>query len=45
MYKALIAKKGCSLIKINNAVDKPFKLALRELERDEITAQNMFYIE
>ncbi len=31
--KALIEENGYSLVKINNAVSKPFKLALWELAR------------
>jgi hypothetical protein len=36
--KALIVDNGFSLIKINNAACKPFKLALQELSSDSITA-------
>jgi len=43
--KALIADNGYSLIKNNNAACKAFKLALRELSSDSITAQNFFHIE
>jgi len=35
--KALIAKNGCSLVKISNAAYKPFKLTLRELIRKAVT--------
>jgi hypothetical protein len=38
--KALIDGNGYSLIKINNAAYKPFKLALRELSIKLITSQN-----
>jgi hypothetical protein len=43
--KALIEENGYSLIEINNAGCKPFKLALREFISDSITAQNFFNIE
>jgi hypothetical protein len=43
--KALIEENGYSLVKINNAAYKSFKLALRELSSDSITAQNFFHIE
>jgi len=35
----LIAENGYSLVKINNAAYKPFKLALWELARKVITSQ------
>jgi len=35
----LIAENGYSLVKINNATYKPFKLALWELVRKVITSQ------
>jgi len=37
--KALIEENGYSLVKINNAVYKPFKLALWELSSKLITSQ------
>jgi len=37
--KALIEENGYSLIKINNAAYKPFKLALRECTSKLITSQ------
>jgi hypothetical protein len=38
--KALIEENGYSLVKINNAACKPFKLALWELVSKLITSQN-----
>jgi len=43
--KALIEENGYSLVKINNAAYRPFRLALWELSSDMITAQNFFHIE
>ena len=43
--KALIAENGCSLVKINNAAYKLFKLALWELTRAATIAQNLFDVE
>ena len=36
----MIEENGYSLVKINNAACKPFKLALRELSSNLITSQN-----
>ncbi|MFT6530053.1 MAG: hypothetical protein ACJAZB_001708 [Psychrosphaera sp.] len=41
----MIEENGYSLFKINNEVYKPFKLALRELGRGAIIAQNLFDVE
>ncbi|WP_019027637.1 hypothetical protein [Colwellia piezophila] len=41
----MIAENGYSLVKINNAAYKPFKLALWELNINLITAQNVPNIE
>jgi len=41
----LIEDNGCSLVKINNAAYKPFKLALRELAQCPLTALNLFDLE
>jgi len=38
--KVLIEENGCSLVEINNAACKPFRLALRELISKLITSQN-----
>jgi len=38
--KALIEENGYSLVKINNAAYKPFKLALGEFHSKLITSQN-----
>ncbi len=43
--KALIEENGYSLVKINNAVCKPFKLALWELARCPLTSLNLFDLE
>jgi hypothetical protein len=41
----LIEENGCSLVEINNKAYEPFKLALRELVRGAIIAQNLFDVE
>jgi len=43
--KALIEENGYSLVKINNAAYKPFKLALRELARCALISLNLFDLE
>jgi len=40
--KALIKENGCSLVKINNAAYKPFKLALRGLLRKSCSPLHLF---
>ena len=41
----MIAENGCSLVKINNAAYKAFKLALWELTSVAIITQNLFDVE
>tara|TARA_R110000822_G_scaffold12807_6_gene46085 strand:- start:4741 stop:4959 length:219 start_codon:yes stop_codon:yes gene_type:complete len=43
--KALIEENGYSLIEINNAACKPFKINLLELTSGSITADNFLHIE
>jgi len=38
----LIEENGCSLVKINNAAYKPFKLALRGLMRKACSSLHLF---